>query len=194
MHFVYFFPGHNSTTLDSCFIEEFDPLQFYPAHVHKLHTHAYRPIIIQEVLKNSNSVLWLEIDQRFQSQTSFKDFMTNHTAKSGISLWTKDNNVPTSSSTHPKMFHYLAKAKKSIENFNFQHMVSLKAMLVNNDSNINSKIMKPWITCALIQDCIEPIGAQSTGCRYLHIYIHCFKSTPRTEIVKQGLVYLVAQV
>ena len=134
--------------------------------MHKLHTHAYRPIMIQEVLQYCNSVLWLEIDQRFQSQNSFKNFIANHTGKN-ISLWPKDNNVPTSSLTHPKMFHYLVKAKKSIENFNFQHMVSLNAMLVNNDSDINAKIMKPWITCSLIQDCIEPIGSQSTGCRYI---------------------------
>ena len=166
MQFSWFFSGHNQTTFDKCFIQKFDHLQFYPSHVHKLHNFAYRPIIIREILQHSNYVLWLKIDQRFQSQNSFKNFIANHTSKSGISLWTKDNNVPTSSLTHPKMYHYLVKEKKSIENFNFQHMIELNAMLVTNDSDISAKVMKPWILCALIQDCIEPIGAQSTGCRF----------------------------
>ena len=167
MQFSWFFSGHNQTTFDKCFIQKFDHLQFYPPHVYKqLHTHAYRPIMIQELLQYSNTILWLQIDQRFQSQNSFKNFIANHTSKSGISLWTKDNNVPTSSLTHPKMYHYLVKEKKSIENFNFQHMIELSAMLVTNDSDISAKVMKPWILCALIQDCIEPIGAQSTGCRF----------------------------
>ena len=58
-----------------------------------------------------------------------------------------------------------------VENFNFQHMVSMKAMLIFNFENISQKIMKPWIECALIQDCIEPIGAQSTGCRFVKLKV-----------------------
>ena len=63
------------------------------------------------------------------------------------------------------MFHYLVEEKNLVENFNFQHMISLKAMLITSSKLIHSKIMNPWIKCTLIQDCIEPIGAQATGCR-----------------------------
>ena len=63
------------------------------------------------------------------------------------------------------MFHYLVEEKNLVENFNFQHMISLKAMLITSSKLTHSKIMNPWIKCTLIQDCIEPIGAQATGCR-----------------------------
>lgn len=33
-------------------------------------------------------------------------------------------------------------------------------------SHFVSEIMLPWIQCALTQDCIIPIGAQSVGCRF----------------------------
>ena len=28
-----------------------------------------------------------------------------------------------------------------------------------------SELSGPWVKCALISDCIEPVGAQSSGCR-----------------------------
>ena len=107
----------------------------------------------------------LDIDQRILEQNSLKYHICNTTNISGITTWAIDDNIPTSSQTHPKMFHYLVEEKKLVENFNFQHMISLKVMLITNSKMIHSKIMNPWIKCALIQDCIEPIGAQATGCR-----------------------------
>ena len=67
--------------MDKCFIRKFDSMQFYPAHVHKLRTYAFRPIIIQEILHFSGSLLWLDIDQRFLSHSSIKLYMSNTTSK-----------------------------------------------------------------------------------------------------------------
>ena len=72
--------------------------------------------------------------------------------------------VPTSSLTHPKMFSRLG--IRDLEDYNFQHMVALKALLIYNTPEIHSKLMSPWVRCALLDDCIEPIGAQSSGCRF----------------------------
>ena len=30
---------------------------------------------------------------------------------------------------------------------------------------VSEEVMVPWVKCALINDCIEPVGAQSSGCR-----------------------------
>ena len=30
---------------------------------------------------------------------------------------------------------------------------------------VSEEVMAPWVKCALINDCIEPVGAQSSGCR-----------------------------
>ena len=108
--------------------------------------------------------LKIDIDQRILEQNSISYQVFNTTDK-GITTWAKEDNIPTSSQTHPKMFHYLVEEKNLVENFNFQHMISLKAMLITSSKLTHSKIMNPWIKCTLIQDCIEPIGAQATGCR-----------------------------
>ena len=72
--------------------------------------------------------------------------------------------VPTSSLTHPKMFSRLGLV--NAEDYNFQHMADLKALLIYNTAEVHNKLMNPWVRCALLDDCIEPIGAQSTGCRF----------------------------
>lgn len=35
-----------------------------------------------------------------------------------------------------------------------------------NTREVHQEIMLPWVQCALTQDCIFPIGAQSTGCKF----------------------------
>ena len=53
-----------------------------------------------------------------------------------------------------------------MEDYNFQHMVDARAMLLYNTEKVHTKLMTPWVRCALIEDCLEPIGAQSSGCRF----------------------------
>lgn len=148
-----------------CFIRKFDPDRFYPAHVHKIRTNAYRPIIIQEVLLEAGCILWMDIDQRFVLK-DLKPFLANTPSKGGVSAWLRDENIPTSSMTHPKMFRYLVRDKSLEDNFNFQHMVSLRALLIYNLKDVSCGLMADWVQCALLEDCIEPIGAQATGCRF----------------------------
>ncbi len=74
--------------------------------------------------------------------------------------------VPTSSRTHPKMFAKLSVRPGDVENYQFQHMVSLEGFLVYNTRSVHERLMSPWVRCALLPDCLEPIGAQSSGCRY----------------------------
>lgn len=75
--------------------------------------------------------------------------------------------VPTSSMTHPKMFTKLGIYDDTdLEEYNFQHMADLRAMVVYNVRDVHEKLMTPWVKCALLEDCVEPIGAQSSGCRF----------------------------
>lgn len=52
------------------------------------------------------------------------------------------------------------------ENFLFLQMVSADVMFLINSESVHYHIMLPWVKCALTQDCIVPIGAQSAGCRF----------------------------
>ena len=146
-----------------CILKKFDVDGKLPAHTRKS---AYRPIIIQEVLKDAGCVLWMDIDQRFTTG-DLKPFLTDALEQGGVSAWLekqRDETIPTSSLTHPKMFPYLGIHR--VEDFNFQHMVSLHALLVYNFENVSKTLMRPWVKCSLVEGCIEPIGAQASGCRF----------------------------
>ncbi len=64
------------------------------------------------------------------------------------------------------MFAKLGVSPADLENYNFQHMVSAQALLIYNIPSVRDKLMLPWVKCVLVEDCLEPIGAQSSGCRY----------------------------
>src|SRR6202043_1746794 len=81
--------------------------------------------------------------------------------KHGVISW--DIDEPTSSWTHPRMFDYF---KTSVENYYFQRMILPDHLVIYNTERIHSELMLPWIKCALTIDCIAPLGAQASGCRF----------------------------
>jgi hypothetical protein len=52
------------------------------------------------------------------------------------------------------------------EDFAFQHMASASALLLVYTEATHDQLMLPWLKCALTEACINPIGAQDTGCRF----------------------------
>lgn len=82
---------------------------------------------------------------------------------SGILTWSMPMKNAVSSLTHKKMFEYF---HTKAENFLFLEMVSPEVLLVVNKRDIHQDVMLPWVQCALTQDCIVPIGAQSGGCKF----------------------------
>lgn len=87
----------------------------------------------------------------------------NKAKKHGILAWPLELKNPVSSLTHKKMFEYF---HTDAENFLFLQMVKADVLFIVNTDGIHKEIMLPWIQCALTQDCIFPIGAQSAGCRF----------------------------
>lgn len=68
-----------------------------------------------------------------------------------------------SSRTHKKMFDYF---HTEADNFLFVQMVTADIIILVNNESTHKEVMLPWVQCALTQDCIHPIGAQSGGCRF----------------------------
>lgn len=83
--------------------------------------------------------------------------------KQGMLAWPFDLKNPVSSLTHKKMFEYF---HTDADNFLFLQMVKADVLIILNKENIHRNIMLPWVQCALTQDCIIPIGAQSAGCKF----------------------------
>lgn len=149
-----------------CFLIDFN-YDLFPSHVSILDLHAYRPIVIQDALNSAGAVLYAECDLRFShnniSSLVNKALKTNIllVEQEGPSLANQKHAV--TSLTHPKMFEYF---QTVVDNFQFTPMISVQSMLVYNTDTIHENVMLPWVQCALIQECIYPIGAQSDGCRF----------------------------
>lgn len=61
------------------------------------------------------------------------------------------------------MFEYF---HTDADNFLFLEMVSGDVLLLVNTESVHKDITLPWVQCALTQDCLTPIGAQSEGCKF----------------------------
>nr|CAD7204075.1 unnamed protein product [Timema douglasi] len=171
-----------------CVVVNFD-LELFPSHVEEDRLHAYRPLVIQvprrhttirhicfvvgreestvfpphcpqDALNKAGVVLFLECDHRLLSG-QLEPLVKQATEEGGVVSWATYH--PTSSLTHPKMFDYF---QTTAESFLFLPMVEASALLLVNVEGVHTKIMLPWVQCALTQDCILPIGAQSGGCRF----------------------------
>lgn len=147
-----------------CSVVDFD-LGEFPSHVSEKRLHAFRPLIIQDALNHAGAVLFMENDLRLVSSSITplitKALGTKEEPGSGIVTWSMRQAV--TSLTHPRMFHYF---RTSDESFLFLQMVEATRLLIYNTPEVHSDIMLPWVQCALTQDCILPIGAQSVGCRF----------------------------
>lgn len=82
---------------------------------------------------------------------------------SGILTWAMPLKNAVSSRTHKKMFDYF---HTEADNFLFVQMVTANSIILVNTESTHKEVMLPWVQCALTQDCIHPIGAQSGGCRF----------------------------
>ena len=118
-------------TTRSCQINQFDEESLLPSHTHRLSNGAFRPLIIQTVLKDAGCILWIDIEQRLitNDTLTFTSFALEDSDKTenmsnkeslehkksllrtiskpgggGIVTWRKKENKPTTSLTHPNMF------------------------------------------------------------------------------------------
>ncbi|XP_077287866.1 uncharacterized protein LOC143912448 [Arctopsyche grandis] len=144
-----------------CMIINFD-LSVFPSHVSEERLHAYRPLIIQDALSKVGAIVFLECDQRFIGEPA-KINELHRAAADGIGIIAWATRPAVSSLTHPKMFEYF---HTDADNFLFLPMVKVIQLVIVRSNVITKYIMLPWVQCALTQDCIFPIGAQSEGCRF----------------------------
>lgn len=143
----------------NCTLRQFN-FDKYPTHVRDLQLNAFRPIIIHEVLDFSGSIIWLNID--YLPNSYEKAINASNSAKNlGFYSWKIEK--PTSSMTHPKMFEIL-KCKR--DSYYFHRMIDPSSLIILNNPNIHNDLIVPWVKCSLVYECISPIGAQSTGCKF----------------------------
>lgn len=169
----------------SCTVRKFD-FDLYPGHVKDLSTYAYRPLVIQDALNQVGAILWLDVTHRLI--TNNLEPVIQHARQHGIASWSIEE--PTSALTHPRMFDYFHAQQ---ENYFFHHMVEPSHVLLLNTQSIHNHLMLPWVQCSLIPECIAPIGAQRTGCRFdkkpLYRYSGCHRYDMSAFNVVLGIMF-----
>lgn len=141
---------------------------------------------MQEVLNEAGAVFMLDVQYVFT--TSEIRNILNQAEKQGLSSWT--TNLPTSALTHPRMFDYFNTKQ---EKFFFHRMIQPNLIVIYNINSVHFGVMFPWVKCALIPNCIAPIGAQNSGCRFdkkpLYRYTGCHRYDASALNVILGLMF-----
>lgn len=176
-----------------CSVIPFD-LSPFPSYVTDEKMHAFRPLIVKNALSHANVILFTENDVRIRGNVSAKEIHKykekTERSTSGVLGWTTGTRRAISSRTHSKMFEYF---DTTAESFLFLPMVSISSVFFARTPTVIDKILLPWCQCALIQECIGPIGAQSGGCKYnkkpQYRYSGCHGYDESAVSVLLGLVF-----
>lgn len=177
-----------------CTVISFD-LSLFPSYVTDEKMHAFRPLIITDALSHANVILFMENDVRIRNNVSAKDIYKykeeTERSTSGVLGWTTATRRAVSSRTHTKMFEYF---DTNADNFLFLPMVSIGSIYFARTPTVINKILLPWCKCALVQECLGPIGAQSGGCKYnkkpLYRYSGCHGYDESAVSVLLGQVFI----
>ncbi|PRD27530.1 UNVERIFIED_CONTAM: hypothetical protein NCL1_35112 [Trichonephila clavipes] len=139
-----------------------------------------------EVLNQAGAVIMLDVQYIFTSGELHN--IVSRAEKDGIVAWSI--NQPTSALTHPRMFDYFNTKQ---ERFFFHRMVQPNHIVLYNIDIVHFKIMFHWVKCALVPNCIAPIGAQNSGCRFdkkpLYRYSGCHRYDMSALNVVLGLMF-----
>lgn len=128
----------------------------YPKHVEDLHNYSWKPLILQQILRQYGGVMWMDssiiltrnithlLERMVKLQTGFLFYLPG----AGHSI---------ASATHPKMLQYLP-------------MTDLEAMteemnqgggtIILNTPQVQRDIFRWVLVCALHEECISPTGAK----------------------------------
>lgn len=128
------------------------------------------------------------MDVQYAFTTGEISHLVNRAEKEGIVSWTI--NQPTSALTHPRMFDCFNTKQ---EKFFFHRMVQPNHIILYNINSIHFGVMFHWVKCALVPNCIAPIGAQNSGCRFdkkpLYRYSGCHRYDMSALNVVLGLMF-----
>ncbi|KAK2186416.1 hypothetical protein NP493_201g04025 [Ridgeia piscesae] len=123
----------------------------YPAVVKNLHHYAWKPLIIQDVLRKYPAVFWMDASFRWMTPNMTQLYQRARDSD-GFVLFgpTGHSNFAV---THPGMFRYLTtniEKQKQTQQFG-----ATAAFVVNTRSNFD-EVLWWYYLCALTEDCIAP--------------------------------------
>ena len=128
----------------------------YPPHVTNLVNYAWKPLIIQKILGEFDGAMWFDSSIRFKGNNTHEVLQRLARQRSGFMFFVGITGHSIIAATHPGMMEYIPiKTNDSVKD-----MFEANSMIVINTPEVQTHIMKWLVTCALIEDCIAPVGAK----------------------------------
>ncbi|WAR15205.1 hypothetical protein MAR_005310 [Mya arenaria] len=142
----------------NCDVRTFRP-DSYPNHVADISNFAYRPIIIQTIIEEYGSVLWLNPNMLITRHSDLNQL--KYRGERDFFLWPSPHVVNTVGFTNPRMFTFLTESRCC---YTESEMVDISTMAFYRTNTLWMDIMKPWLTCALNAECIAPPKSTYSAC------------------------------
>ncbi|CAC5382268.1 unnamed protein product [Mytilus coruscus] len=131
----------------------------YPYHVSDMNIRAWMPIIIQMILEEFGSVMWIDPSASINNVQELNQF--KYRAERSFFLYEYPIFTAINAYTNPKMFKHLNEKRCTFVDLG---MMDTRVMVLYRTKQTWYGIMKPWLKCALTKDCIAPDGARRTEC------------------------------
>ncbi|XP_038061725.1 uncharacterized protein LOC119732340 [Patiria miniata] len=145
----------------------------YPPHVRNLHTYAWKPLIIQETLDEFGVMFWCDASARFQQDPLVLfSLLKEQQGFMRRIMEFKSNKMLVR--THPKMFKALGIDREQFRaDAGYAMCFEANRLLFVNSALVRTKIIGPWVDCAMNMACIAPKGSvlaqnQKGPQRYTH--------------------------
>ena len=134
----------------NCTVRNF-PFEMYPQHVRHLRGFAWKPIIIQTVLQESDFVMWMDTSIRLKNTDPYFQKAKRY----GIQVLTGYGSI--SLRTHRHLFGAL---RENPCLFNYPELQA-GLVLITRSCLTLTYIMRPWVSCALQYGCMDIPNAEN---------------------------------
>ena len=140
---------------DSFFVYRSFEFAGYPPHVKNLHTYAFKPLIIQKVLAERGTVLWMDAAVLFKSDIKpLLQHLVEHQTEFLYYFPTTGHSIV--SATNPPMLEYIPALNSSQLT---KDMPQASGMMILNTKETRQKIFQWALFCSLDENCIAPRGS-----------------------------------
>ena len=134
----------------------------YPPHVASVNNFAWRPILLQLLLREFGAVMYLEPTTRFKSPSS-PNYLRLRGSRSYF-LWDPLVFQPVVAYTEKDTFDYLQEKRCTFRDCS---IITAEAIALYRTQTTWIELMKPWLKCALNADCIAPKYAMYSKCFHM---------------------------
>jgi hypothetical protein len=135
----------------------------YPTHVADLHTYAFKPLLIHELLHEHPKLFWVDSSIRM-STNQLDDVIRQANHKSiGVLLFDVAGHS-IYSTTHVTMYRYLPMDRQAAIKV---QMWGAGAIFINCTRQLYDEIIRWWFLCALEPRCMAP--TRQLYCNFMHL-------------------------